>query len=208
MSTRMVRSVPNCKEKPFAATALLLFLAGCGGGGGAAPPTDIGNLNWLGGYTGGYSLSFTNAGEQFSESDKYVHISIQQLSGNKFTGIVRLNATQQGPLSGNLPAPTTITVTQFGDENVGTRDLLRSVANRCDAGPAAVSPLSGSMVDGVTLILTGTLTMSCHYQSGTYSTVAKLTISVPKQFDDPCGVLAPPTVVGGVSLSAACAPVR
>jgi hypothetical protein len=202
MSTHVVRSVPDSKESPFAATALLLLLAGCGGS--VAPATDPSNLNWIGGYTGSYGLSFTNPGEQFSDTGLYMHVSIQSVSQNKFNGIFRPTADKQGPLAGNFANQNTIIITEFGNATVGRPDILSPLADRCDVGSAVISPLTGNLPDGITLTLTGTVAMSCHYPSGTYSTVANLKIVVPKQYDDPCFSVTAPAATGGASFSASC----
>jgi hypothetical protein len=113
-----------------------------------------------------------------------MNVSIQHVSGSKFTGIVRPTPTKTGPVLGNFSDPNTITVTQFGDANGGSADVLRRVSDRCDVGSAGVSALSGSLSDTTKLILTGTVTTACHYPSGTYASLVSLTVNVFKQFDE------------------------
>jgi hypothetical protein len=182
-----------------ALTALVLVLAACGSG---TPPLDV---TWLSGYTGVYHLKFTNPAEQFSDSGKYIHLSIFNMSGNKFLGIVRVTfGNLSGSIIGSVVAPGTISITQFGDSIVGIKDILKPVENQCATAPAGVSPLSGGM-QAEYLVLSGTVTLSCQYPAGTYSTVASFTIWALKEPDDiPCFSARPPVATGAVSLAASC----
>jgi len=174
------RRTRNRTHNPILPTILALVLAECGN-----PATPVVDLAWLGlghgDYTGSFQISFSDPAEQSADSGA-IRISILQSSASKFTGTVSTTATTSGPLAGNFTGRT-ITVTQFGD--VGAVGVLRSVAERCDAGSAVVSTLPGSIsysTPGFTtrLILSGTVTTVCHYPSGTYSTVAPLKIDVSR----------------------------
>ena len=211
MSTNVVRSFPNSRNRRLAGTALaglVLVLAACSGGGGGCVGADPNDVGWLSGYTGVYRLRFTNPAEQYSDSGT-THLSIFNLSCKKFLGIVKTPAdtVTTGVISGSIVAPGMISITQFGDGKIGIRDFLLPVANRCNAGAAVVSPLTGGMHTD-TLVVSGTVTMPCQYPAGTYSTVANFTIWAPIQPDlIPCYSARPPGDVIGVSLAVSCSAV-